>query len=96
LFGHIASHTALSPDPEQLDAGSTTTVYAVDGDDAAAKRVAVLLGAPVRTLPESVEAPTDHDVVIAVGRDASGTDQLPGFGAGPTERLETQGPDTGR
>ena len=58
--------------PAGTDAGQTTTVYRVAGDDEAARWVAATLGAPVRDLPQGVEAPNGADVVVAVGDDAQG------------------------
>ncbi len=58
--------------PSGTDAGSTTTIYRVGGDDAAAGWVAATLGAPIRDLPAGVDAPEGADVVVAVGDDAHG------------------------
>lgn len=58
--------------PAGTDADTTTTVYRVPGRDEAASWVAAILGAPLRELPDGVEAPEDADVVVAVGEDANG------------------------
>jgi LCP family protein required for cell wall assembly len=54
-----------------IDAGETTTVYRLPGNEQQAAWVAAALGAPVRSLPASVSAPEGADVVVAVGEDAS-------------------------
>jgi LCP family protein required for cell wall assembly len=54
-----------------LDAGETTTVYRLPGNEQEAEWVAAVLGAPIRTLPTSVSAPEGAHVVVAVGDDAS-------------------------
>ena len=57
--------------PAELDPGETTTVYRLPGGDEAAERIAAVLGAPIRPLPESVSAPQAADVVVVVGDDAT-------------------------
>lgn len=71
LFGGFEHRLAAGPGPEEFDAGGTTTVYAHAADEPAAERVAALLGAPIRQLPEDVDTPQGADVVVAVGRDAA-------------------------
>lgn len=58
--------------PSEADAGTTTTVYRVPGRDQEATWAAALLGAPLRELPDGVDAPDGADVVVAVGEDANG------------------------
>lgn len=93
LFAGFADRRPAGPGPADLDVGSTTTVFARPGEDAAAARVAALLGAPVRDLPGDAELPDDVDTVVAVGRDATSPvevrDRLPD----PDESLETQRPE---
>jgi LCP family protein required for cell wall assembly len=57
--------------PTELDAGPTTTVYSLPGEEERAEWVAGTLGAPVRPLPASVTPPADALVVVAVGDDAT-------------------------
>lgn len=64
---------AAGPGPEVLDAGTTTTVYALPGEEERAGWVAATLGAPVQPLPTDVEVPGNAQVVVAIGDDASGS-----------------------
>jgi LCP family protein required for cell wall assembly len=57
--------------PEALDAGGTTVVYAVPGNEEQAGWVAATLGTTVETLPDDVAVPEGADVIVAVGSDAS-------------------------
>ena len=57
--------------PEALDAGDTTVVYAVPGNEEQAEWVAATLGTTVETLPDDVTPPEGADVVVAVGDDAT-------------------------
>lgn len=57
--------------PDELDAGDTTVVYAVPGNEEQAEWVAATLGTTVETLPDDVTPPQGADVVVAVGDDAS-------------------------
>jgi LCP family protein required for cell wall assembly len=59
--------------PLEADAGTTTVVYRVPGEDEAAGWVAATLGAEVRDLPSGVEAPDGARVVVGVGDDAEGS-----------------------
>ena len=92
LFGGFVDREAVGPGPEELDVGATTTVFAEPGDTGAADRVAALLGAPVRQLPDSVEMPAGADAVVAVGRDATDGLELGSWSIDPDESLETQRP----
>lgn len=58
--------------PQGTDAGATTVVYRVPGEERAAGWVAATLGATVVDLPADVAAPGGADVVVAVGDDAAG------------------------
>lgn len=58
--------------PDALDAGATTTIYALPGREAQAELVAATLRAPVRPLPADVVPPGDATVVVATGDDAIG------------------------
>jgi LCP family protein required for cell wall assembly len=58
--------------PESIDAGATTTVYALPGEEERAGWVAATLGAPTRPLPPGVELPAGVQVVVATGDDATG------------------------
>lgn len=53
-----------------LDAGPTTTVYELPGQEQQAAWVGAHLGAPVRSLPAELTAPDGATVVVAVGDDA--------------------------
>ena len=92
LFGGFVDREAVGPGPEELDVGDTTTVFAAPDDTGAADRVAALLGAPVRELPETVEMPPGADTVVAVGRDATDGLELGPWATDPDESLETQQP----
>lgn len=93
LYGGFEDRGPVRPGPEKLDAGAITTVYARTEDDVAAARVAALLGAPVRELPDDVDIPGGADTVVAVGRDARprGDHTLAGSG----DRVGTQQDDSG-
>ena len=58
--------------PTEADAGSTTTVYIVPGEERAAGWVAATLGAPMRPLPAGATPPADATVVVGVGDDGTG------------------------
>ena len=92
LFGGFVDRHAAGPGPDELDVGATTTVFTEQGDTDAADRVAALLGAPVRELPETVEMPAGADAVVAVGRDATEGLELGPWATDPDESLETQRP----
>lgn len=92
LFGGFEDRRAAGRGPAPLDAGGTTTVYGESADDPAARRVAALLGAPVRTLPADHELPRDADVAVAVGRDATGSTSTTGGSEGDAR---TAPPDDG-
>ncbi len=57
--------------PAELQAGERTIVYALPDQEDEARKVAGLLGAEVRALPDGATAPQDADVVVAVGDDAA-------------------------
>jgi LCP family protein required for cell wall assembly len=57
--------------PPELDAGATTTVYELPGEEERAGWVAATLGAPVEPLPDDVEVPEGSHVVVGVGDDAA-------------------------
>lgn len=57
--------------PAAVDAGGTTVVYEVPGNEEQAAWVAATLGTTVRSLPADVEPPADADVIVAVGDDAT-------------------------
>jgi LCP family protein required for cell wall assembly len=90
LFAGFTDRTAAGPGPHDLDVGETTTIFAPSSDDEAAARLAAVLGAPVRTLPEGVELPEGAEVAVAVGRDASASVDLGARLVEPDESLETQ------
>lgn len=58
--------------PAELRAGDTSVVYRLPGRREEADRVAALLGAEVRPLPEGATAPDRAHVVVSVGDDAAG------------------------
>ncbi len=57
--------------PAEMDAGSTTQVYSLPGNEEQATWVAATLGTSVEELPTDVTAPEGADVVVTVGEDAS-------------------------
>jgi LCP family protein required for cell wall assembly len=57
--------------PSELDAGATTVVYPIDGEEQRATWVAAVLGAELGELPEDIEPPEGAHVVVSVGDDAS-------------------------
>lgn len=57
--------------PSELDAGTTTMVYPVDGEEQRATWVAAVLGAELGTLPDDVTPPEGAHVVVSVGADAT-------------------------
>jgi LCP family protein required for cell wall assembly len=57
--------------PPSTDAGRTTTVFSLPGEDRRAAWVAATLGAPVRPLPADVTPPDGAHVVVGIGSDAS-------------------------
>ncbi len=57
--------------PDAVDAGGTTSVYAVPGHEEQAGWVAATLGTTVAELPDDVTPPEGAHVVVAVGDDAS-------------------------
>lgn len=59
---------------ERIDAGRTTTVYVIPGEEERAGWVAAALGAPTRPLPADVDPPEGTQVVVATGADAAGGD----------------------
>lgn len=59
---------------DRIDAGRTTTVYVVPGEEERAGWVAAALGAPTRPLPADVDLPGGTQVVVATGADAAGGD----------------------
>lgn len=62
---------AIGTGTESMDAGDTTVVYALPGEDERAGWVAAVLGAEVRALPRDVTAPEGFHVVVAAGDDAT-------------------------
>jgi LCP family protein required for cell wall assembly len=70
LFAGFDTSSAGSG-PTSLGQRTTTTVYQLPGEEERAEWVAAALGAPVRSLPPSMEAPEGAGVVVAVGSDAS-------------------------
>lgn len=63
---------AAGSGPATVDAGATTTVFAVPGNEAAAGWVAATLGAPTQPLPDDITPPEGAHVVVGVGDDAAG------------------------
>lgn len=63
---------AAGSGPESLDAGETTTVLVIPGEEERAGWVAAVLGAPQEPLPEGLTVPEGVQVVVAVGDDAAG------------------------
>ena len=57
--------------PESMDAGETTTVLVIPGEEERAGWVAAVLGAPQEPLPEGLTVPENVQVVVAVGDDAA-------------------------
>ena len=55
--------------PAELNAGETTTVYEVPGEEERAGWVAATLGADIEPLPAGVE-PNGADVIVGLGDDA--------------------------
>jgi LCP family protein required for cell wall assembly len=62
---------AVGVGTESIDAGDTTVVYALPGEDERAGWVAAVLGAEVRSLPSDVQPPEGYHVVVAAGEDAT-------------------------
>jgi LCP family protein required for cell wall assembly len=62
---------------ERIDAGRSTIVYVMPGEQERADWVAASLGAPTRPLPADVELPEGTQVVVATGADAAGGDGQP-------------------
>ena len=87
-FAGYVDLTSAGHGPDTAEVGDTTTIYASSTTDAAAERVAAVLGAPVRPLPEGADLPEGTDVAIAVGRDASDGSEL------GTQRSEPDGSRT--
>jgi LCP family protein required for cell wall assembly len=90
LFAGFVDRTPAGAGPGDLDVGDTTTIFAASSDDEAAERLAAVLGAPVRTLPDGVDLPDDADVAVAVGRDASTSVDLGARLVEPDDSIETQ------
>jgi len=59
---------------DRIDAGRTTTVHVVPGEEERAGWVTAALGAPTRPLPADVDLPEGTQVVVATGVDAAGGD----------------------
>lgn len=62
---------AIGYGAESMDAGATTVVYELPGEEERAGWVAAVLGAEVEQLPSDVEPPEGYHVVVAAGDDAT-------------------------
>jgi LCP family protein required for cell wall assembly len=71
LSGGFRSLGTAGPGPSRIDALDTTTVYSLPEQEVLAEWVAAVLGAPILPLPEGIRVPSDAQVVVAVGDDAT-------------------------